>query len=727
MMYSSRRFFLCILLFIFLIPFQNCQRNSLNPFTTDSAQKIQSSLSGGNGGGYDGKPDVPFYRFVPNFDCANQAIHFYSQLTVGGSGVSFLDQSSCQGQPMTINYSDLQFSHYDSNLVGYKNNIFIYANSSIEPDQNTYVEAWCSDNSEKQSEIVFKYNAAQKQATGMLYQKGQVAEPLGALNRVISNTQTIFKNNQVELTILKNQKDQNDLYVTTLKKIGAPAESIQLSCRLGGYLDSSLWPAKNKGNGFEIIFTSDKNRAYQIQNNSDNLSLARQIVELDLQSSKRSEVTSKTFGHFGVKKIQLSSDEKYLLYLSDRVDQPYVFNLYSLSLKDHVVTQLSQNLVKLEQSVFDYKISADSRWVYFTDASYFDLPTNSYQLNLKLAAIDGKIPLSFISENSSNFVPGQRIILPNFSQSFFNLNDENLDEQNNFIYYFQTSETLMMSYNLWRYDPVSHEKKMLFSSTPNQMIIISSLLFKPTGRDEIFLTVYNQKYEAQVIVVGSMKLQTFDQGLSLMSATYNQQAKQWITLNEFDFFKQVGSFSIYTEDFILIDKVSFRHSVYFDKSLQRLYYIDSNEKLNLYQLVFHQSSLLCPSIDTVKNLTLTATGEVYLIRSVANETQVLLFDHQKNCKIVNTVPQVFNSDGQMSLSPALDSLVLNVGSFLSTQPSEALLWIPFNGLTSVRIDTSETSANWWKAFFNQSSTKIYYFGTDKNYTKSNFFEWSLPK
>ena len=234
-MYSFRRLFICAALFIFLLPFQNCQRNSLNPFTTDSAQKIQSSLSGGNGGGYDGKPDVPFYRFVPNFDCANQATYFYSQPTVGAGGVTFLDQSSCQGQPMTINYSELEFSKYDSNLVGYKNNIFIYASSSLEPDQSTYVEAWCSDHSDQQSEVVFKYNVAQKQATGILYQKGQVAESLGILNRVISNTQTVFKNDQIELTILKNQKDQNDLYLTTLQKTGAHTENIQLSCRLGGY------------------------------------------------------------------------------------------------------------------------------------------------------------------------------------------------------------------------------------------------------------------------------------------------------------------------------------------------------------------------------------------------------------------------------------------------------------------------------------------------------------
>lgn len=726
-MNSIQRLFICILILALFIPFQNCQRNGLNPFTTNSVQKIQNSLSGGNGGGYDGKPDIPFYRFVPNFDCGNQSTHFYSQLTIGDSGVSFLDQSSCQSQSMAINYNDLQFSHYDANLVGYKNNIFIYASTSIEPDQNTYVEAWCSDNSEKQSEIIFKYNAVQKQATGIFYQNGKAAESLGILNRVISNTQTLFKNDQIELTILKNQKDQNDLYVTTLQKIGNSSENIQLSCRLGGYLDSALWPAKNRGNGFEILFTSDKNKAYQIQGDSNDLLQARQLVELDLKSSERVDLTSKTFGHAGVKKIQLSKDEKYLLYLSDRVDQPYVFNLYSLSLKDHVVTQLSQNLVKLEQSVFDYGISADSRWVYFSDASYFDLLTNSYQLNLKLAAIDGKTPLSLISENSSTFVPGQRIILPNFSQSFLNMNDDNSDSQSRYIYYLQTSATLMLSYNLWRYDLISKEKKMLLSSTPNQMIIISSLLFKPAGRDEIFITVYNQKYEPQVVVVGSTSLQNANPGLSLMSASYNQQTQQWIMLNEFDSFKQVGSFSVYTEDFTLIDKISFRHSLYFDHSLQGLYYIDLNEKLNLYQLAFRQSNVLCPSIDAVKNLALTESGDVYLIRSVEKETQVLRFDQQKRCNIVNSLPLVFNLDGQLSVSPGLDSLVLNVGSFLSTQPSEALLWIPFSGMSSVRIDTSDTTANWWKAFFNQSSTKIFYFGTDKNSTQSILFEWSLPK
>ena len=492
-------------------------------------------------------------------------------------------------------------------------------------------------------------------------------------------------------------------------------------------LDSSLWPAKNKGSGFEILFTSDKKRAYQIQNNSNDLSQVHQLVELDLQSSERTELTAKTFGHFGVKKIQLSSDEKYLLYLSDRIDQPYVFNLYSLSLKDHVVTQLSQNLVKFEQSVFDYKISTDSRWVYFSDASYFDLLTNSYQLNLKLASIDGKIPLLLVSENSSNFVPGQRIILPNFSLSFLKSNNEVSDSQSSFIYYLQTSETLMMSYNLWRYDLVSHEKKRIFSSTPDQMIIISSLLFKPTGRDEIFLTVYNQKYEPQVVVIGSTNRQSLNQGLSLMSAFYNQQTKQWITLNEFDSSKQVGSFSVYTEDFSLIDKISFRHAVYFDQTLQGLYYIDSNEKLSLYQLAFHQSNVLCPSLDSIKNLTLTPKGDVYFTRSIVKETQVIRFDQQKSCQVVNSIPLVFNLDGQMSVSPALDSLVLNVGSFLSTQPSEALVWIPFNGLSSVRIDTSDTPANWWKAFFNPSSTKIYYFGTDRNYIQSTLFEWSLPK
>lgn len=728
----SRGLFIPVILLLLIAFFQNCEVVSLNSFSSggsSNSDQLNSSISGGNGGGYDGKIGNSFYHFVPSFQCLNQKAQFYSKIIVEGQTTSFIDQSSCEKQASEISTKDLQFSLYDSTLVGYRNELFLYSSSETAPDQNTYVEIWCFDQSDLQREVVFKYNSQTKISSGVLYQKGTPAESLGQLSRYVTNTTAIFKGNNSELIIDKNIKDSQSLFLTKLQisETTKQSKTLQLSCRLGGYLDATIWPAKNRGNGSEIIFTKNKDIAFQIQSNSkDNNYFSNHIVQINLENSESKALTNKSVGHYGVKKIKLSSDEKYLLYLSDRPDHPFVFNLYALSLKDNLVTQLSQNIERFEQSVFDYKILLNSEFVFYTDTSYFDPITATYQLTLKKVSLSGDHPVETISDHTTHFAPGQRIIIPSYGSHFFNKTTETaFPTIENTLYYFQISDKIVMSYDLWKYDLRTMKKTLLFQSTPDKMITISSLLFPHSEVNQLFLVVYNSLYQAQVISINNQGMSQFVSS-TLLATTFNQVTNQWLALNDYNSFSQFGSMSVYDKNLNLVKEISFTHALSINSSSQNIFFINSQEKLMSYELLLNTEKALCPELDFIKNFTVTNTNEIYFLRYFQNETQIFIMNSNQTCKLVNKIPMKFKTDGTLTLSSSKNSLILNVGSFLSNSPAEAIIWIPLNGLSPVRIDTSETPANWWSGFFNSQSNKIYYFGYDRNFSESALFQWQLP-
>lgn len=727
----SRGLLTLFIFFVLLVSFQNCEVSSLKSNSNDESNSsdINSSITGGNGGGYDGKPGNIFYHFVPSFQCLNQKSQFYSKIILDGNNSVLIDQSNCEKQSTEILINDLQFSLYDHNLVGYKNDLFMYSSSDIAPDQDTYIEAWCFDNSDAKRELVIKYNAQTQVSSGLLYQKNTPVESLEPLSRVITNTKALFKGKNSELLIDKNSKNADLLYQTSLKIITSSNQNLDMAmtCRLGGYLDSTLWPAKNRGQGSEIIFTKDRKFAFQIQNSSNSPSSANQIVKISLENLESTVLTKNSYGNIHIKKIHLSSDEKFLFYLSDQAEQPFVFNLYVLTLKDNSIIRLSQNLQKPENSVSDYIVFPNSPFLFYTDASYFDPITSSYQLTLKKVSVIDDHQIENISEHSTQFTPGQRIVIPNQDLQFLKKTSSLSDsmEERSVLYYFQISENLLMAYDLWKYDIKTSKKQLLYRSTANQMIIISSLIFNHPDSNQLLLTVYNQQYKPQTLSIKDQIASSL-RGSSLIAASFNKTTQHWLTLNEYNPVTKLGTISVYDENIVVNKQISFTHTISFNNEAQELYFINDQEKIMSYSFSSKVEKSLCPELNAIKNFTITNNNELYILKYIQNETQVFKMDSMQTCHLINRIPISFDLDGQLVLSPSHNSLILNVSSFLSNAPAESLFWIPLNGLSPMRIDTAETPANWWNGFFDNTSSKIFYFGFDKNFTESSLFQWNLP-
>ncbi len=244
------------------LAFQNCSEVS---FST-SAQPSSGIKFQNNGGSYGGKFAGTFHRFVPDFAC-EQTPAPHSTVEISATDVTLTENKRlrCAAVKQRLPLSSLDISIYQKDVVGYGEGIFELEKSAPSSIPANLVEVWCRDRKDSQGiETITHYDRVLRQGVTRIHYSefGANSVPVAktiadfGVARVISGkTIWIRDRSGFDLTVHRDQPAAElGLFKGRLKaSIGGVSIERETSCRLGGSLDSTVWPAQ------QIVDTAVKN------------------------------------------------------------------------------------------------------------------------------------------------------------------------------------------------------------------------------------------------------------------------------------------------------------------------------------------------------------------------------------------------------------------------------------------------------------------------------------
>lgn len=234
-----------------LILFQNCSQVG---FIADDLNFLKSS---NNGGGYGGKPDGDFYRFVPGFMC-EEAESYLMHIAISTTSIDLTENKrlACGAVKQQLAPEAIDTSIYQGDIVGYQEGIFEGATQLPMKIPSNLVEVWCRDDHTYNGiETMTHYDRTTSLALNRIYyatpnsdgsyQRKKISDfPVG---RVLDDKTVIVKDGQgFELIVHRDQPAaEAGLFVAHMDAVIDGAKvSRDTSCRLGGSLDADIWPAQ---------------------------------------------------------------------------------------------------------------------------------------------------------------------------------------------------------------------------------------------------------------------------------------------------------------------------------------------------------------------------------------------------------------------------------------------------------------------------------------------------
>jgi hypothetical protein len=362
---------------VLIVLFQNC--SDIGELRLLGSSNNSSQSDSGNGTGYGGKLGQVYYHYVPDYRCENRSSAFsmieYSQ-SEGKSVYYQSKESKCLSVPTIIPNPNLDLGSLQSRVIGYEEKIFeASATESDTSIPDKIVEIWCVDQWVNPTiEVLSIYDSKLKQAQTDFYfpstPKRVELNPARSTSLQTVNLRSNFFDLVVDKTKLglKSGTFQGQL------KIFEKNESNQLlQCRLGGYLDARLWPAKivNFDNYVQSEWSANDGLFYI----SSGMSGVASWAENSFYSFAPSNNTKKVIignveNAHGVKSFQFTQDRLKTL-VKAQLQADTATQLYSQSLSDSSGPMLLNNkLTDIGQDVIDeINISPDSRYVYYMDGA----------------------------------------------------------------------------------------------------------------------------------------------------------------------------------------------------------------------------------------------------------------------------------------------------------------------------------------------------------------------
>jgi hypothetical protein len=238
---------------ILLISFQNCTKLAIFSSESDYIQIASSRLNGGNGGGYEGKPDGFYYRFVPGFTCQGKET-YKDRIEFNGNKIYLLENKPnlCATQVRELENSEVVLSISDSGIVIFNNSI--YTKFLIPPDVIPLAlnEILCRDNFENASlEISAEFNQTQNKTITRLslFENSSIKNSIdGSSIRSISNLQVHYSafTSDLKFEVYLDQpiSGQSQKYLGRITQVGGSLTNkinpINLTCVLGSYAEPKL-------------------------------------------------------------------------------------------------------------------------------------------------------------------------------------------------------------------------------------------------------------------------------------------------------------------------------------------------------------------------------------------------------------------------------------------------------------------------------------------------------
>ena len=382
-----KRIFLFLFVASLVLLFQNCSNVGDIKLTQSSSSNSASSsgdvpTDSGNGTGYGGKLGGIFYHYIPGYSCENKHSAFaklkYSPAEKNSIYYQSQD-SSCFSIPFDVPNTIIDSGSLQNKVIGYEEKIFEEnkSDSAVILTPEKIVEIWCVDQwANPTIEVLSTYDNQLKQAQTDFYFQKSVKQSESNTARSTSLQVVNLKSQFFNLTIdkalpgLKAGTFQGHLQLVDSQKNNS---NQLLQCRLGGYLDARLWPAKaiNYDNYVQSEWSPQDGLFYISSGLSGFAAWAENIFYTysPLTQSKKIQV-GRVANSPGVKSFQFSENHSKAI-IKAQLQGDAATQLYSKNLTDSSEPfLLNDKLTDPGQDVVDdINISPDSRYIYYLDGS----------------------------------------------------------------------------------------------------------------------------------------------------------------------------------------------------------------------------------------------------------------------------------------------------------------------------------------------------------------------
>ncbi len=233
-----------LLMFILVVLFQNCHLDGNSPkVLLQSIQFASQSDSSGNGSGYEGKPEIFYYRYVPSFECKNNLVPLQIA-SISDDSVKIFSNSAdqCGKKTEYTTISEVGFSPFQKDFVIIKNRLFKKYNEMPIGIPDQIAEILCRDNFQNPNyEIISHFDNKQKKALSHIYLQDEIISDFN-VSRLLNMNNVSYVSDRIKFTVDFNLKDENGNHIGELTKSSISGiKPIKLSCVIGGALDTSFW------------------------------------------------------------------------------------------------------------------------------------------------------------------------------------------------------------------------------------------------------------------------------------------------------------------------------------------------------------------------------------------------------------------------------------------------------------------------------------------------------
>lgn len=716
-----------ILLSFILVSYQNCS----GPIQFSShSPPIFKTESENNGYGYEGKPDGNYYHFVPEFNCEGKE-RAVGEIVIKGSQISYTKSLSvqCAATTQDLTFAQLDFSPFETQLIGFEDKIFERKDELVEKIPDRLTEAWCFDDpSQKKFEVIHRYDSQEKSVTSEVLYRNEVGNrtsvlPLG-VSRVVAISTVLYQGPNYQLLIDKeNRSAIPGQYVGKFSAVidSKPIEK-NLSCRLGGYLDARLWPAKLLIDGDITQFELDSNleNVYAVIRKTLSLSNTKSfLVERNLAVNLPRVLTPRNPALMGVNDFLL--DSLGIVYRADELAEG-AFRLFSLDLITGQSSAVGVPIPRTEQSVGEGYTRTKGGLILYKDGTQdpgMDVEkwlwvskvgaVKPLQLNLDLPLDwDAEVYSYFYSEDLNKVVyastalpltegPSGRLI----SWSVINLDGSDRK---------QISPYTDQNLNYWPWNPaqlVGPKKEYLLylvdKGVPPSKIEKSMLVSALDGSGSIDLNLPSTKSATTTSSPNgaSFILQAIA-APSAQDTTYLVQAGSWKKIN-----------------------LPTMNSVHFSMDSKKLFGL-SGRTFYAFNAISGTQDANCQLQGNASSLTVASTSVAFFTEDNPLGGSTRLYKYNKGeCEIVNEIPI-------RSLAPPSIKISANERqALLLASPNKVglneLYWLPLDGRAGIKVSVPVTqSAQVKMALFTKDSRSIIYFGNQIEPAEQQLFIWPLP-
>ncbi len=701
-----------------LLFFQNCSQVRFLASESSDLLKGQN-----NGGGYGGKPGGDYYRFVPDFTCEGQE-SFQTHIRIDENNVTIAEnrRTQCVRSGVSLDPSLLDTSIYQNDVIGYLEGIFESASLAPTKIPANLVEVWCRDSKDQSGiETITHFDRSTNTAVTRIHFAAPDAG--GALSnqtindfpvaRVINSKSVIVRNELgFELTVHRDQPAaETGLFKAELQAvINGNQVTRPTSCRLGGSLDSTVWPAQqivDNDIAYLKISPDQKNLAYTTATNTPANNHSLFLSNLD---GSRQNLLSQ---NLSISNWQLlfSPDSKKLAYLIDNLSFPAA-NLMSADVDGTSPVEISN--LTTGSSLFS--ISADSQSIVYNSGDF----TNPW---LKSAAISGGGNLTdlnpaFPASSPSNTsglknVGGRFSVSSTGNQVAFLCCRSTID-----LYVSQTdgsaltriTPSLPSGYVVdGAVFPLSNSDRLLqvtawANPTPSSTSFITFLMTIDGSRS---LLIPNEWLVESVSPSGDFVI---------LLSTKDRITRQIANLKNGSYLPLPASADqIYSSPFIFAQDSASVVGWTEDPELMQ-------DKAVMISTVDGAVQEICPGVASSAVHEVRANTFVVLSEDAnAGQIRVYLKSAAQACQQVNSVPISSSAGGGLSLAIAPD------GAKILVQKQNQLFYIPLNGRPAYQVNTPVFLAADIKSFqFLNDSRSVLFTGHQIRASENHAFLWTAP-